>query len=556
MPCRNFLLKLTLQALLLLFVLPSCDRQDLDISFDDYDDYRGDSFPSLSNGETFNVPLSISSSLEREFSDALSIRGDSSASDSYSMPVLAVGMPEFSGIKSETPVADIEERIYIVHEPDEALLDELGVDISYPLDSLLCIAFKPGYPGCCTVRKPQGLLCTNDCLNGLVSWVNSVEAFSESASPDNPLSYVYNVMDHTFHDGLDNEVVAHVALSKPDKMSGNVTINTRVDVTPLHGFTESYEGTGMDYYLVSSCVSIENAGMYNGNYKSRHGGVVAKLCGFYLRNYSYAIDILDEAGKAVGYFAEVPTPETAIGSSDYTTGWSFSTSGSITGGTAPAATLNAGLSSTSSTTRAMSDCDMVSKHSGSAVSYDFGINNLPHHQGVSSISSPPGISVSTANLYSQWIWAVPTKDGDTSTKYKIRFRQTKLEYGANYEYSSGADFHLRKYLLKEDEFSSNLPMPNRISTGKFCLTNSEDGTYLTNITITGGQPGKTYNDAGQYDYDKTYSLYLPIGEYELTCEIKGKDNVKRTYRYVDKINISSGIETKLSTGYNRFEITQ
>lgn len=546
---------MTLQALLLLFVLPSCDRQAIYTSFDDYDDYRGDSLPSLADGETFNVPLSISSSLEREFSDALSIRSDSSASDSYSMPVLAVGMPEFSGIKSESPVADIEQRIYIVHAPDADLVKELGIEISYPLDSLLCVAFKPGYPGCCTVRKPLGYLEVNDCLNGLVSWVNSVESSANEASPDNPLSYVYNVVNHTFHDGLTNEEITHVLWSKPDKMSGNVTINTRIDATPLHGFSSSYDGAGIDYYLVSSCVSIENAGMYNGNFTKKHGGVKARICGFYLRNYSYTIEILDKNGKSVGTFVEVPTPSTAIGTTDYTTGWSFSASGSITGGTTPAATLKTGLSSNSSTTRAMSDCDMVNRHSGSTVVYDFKINNLPHYKSNISISSPPGIAVSTANLYSQWIWAVPTSDGDTSTQYKIRVKQTELEYGANYMYSSGADFHSKKYLLKEDEFSSNLPMPNRISTGKFSLTNSEDGTYLTNIILKEATSGKSYTNAGQYDYDKTYSLYLPVGDYELTCEIKGKDNVKKSYKYAETVRISTGTETKLASGYKGFEAT-
>lgn len=541
--------------LLSVLVLLSCDRQAIDISYDDYDDYRGDNLPSLANGEIFNVPLTLSSSLDREFSAALDSRNGSAASDSEALPVMAVGMSEFTGIKSGASVSDIEERIYIVHQPDADLVSELGVEISYPLDSLLCIAFKPGYPGYCTVRKPLGYLEVNDCLNGLVSWVNSVESSDNEASPDNPLSYVYNVVNHTFHDELKDEEITHVLWSKPDKLSGNVTINTRIDVTPLHGFSSSYDGTGMDYYLVSSCVSIESAGMYSGNFTKKHGGVKARICGFYLHNYSYTIEILDQGGKSIGTFVEVPTPSTAIGTTDYTTGWSFSASGSITGGTTPAATLKTGLSSSSSTTRAMSDCDMVNRHRGSAVIYDFNVNNLPHYKSNISISSPPGIAVSTANLYSQWIWAVPTGDGDISTQYKIRVKQTELEYRANYMYSSGADFNTKKYPLKEDEFSSNLPMPNRIPTGKFSLSNSEDGTYLTNITLKETASGKLYTNAGQYDYNKTYSLYLPVGNYELTCEIKGKDNVKRSYKYSDTVRISTGTETKLASGYKGFETT-
>lgn len=551
----SFTLKSTLIAAIFFLMPASCQRQDFDDT-DDIDDYRGDNLPSPADGKTFVPSIHISSSIDGDYADALRQRTGSNAADDAEAGVVALSMTEYSSVRSTVPSSGAQEPIYIVFEPSAELIEEIGIEMTTPQDSVLCIAFKKDYPGCCTALKPAGHLEVNDCLNGLVSWVNSVDAFSDSASPDNPLSYVYNVVDHTFHDGLDDIEITHVALSKPDKMSGKVTINTRIDVTPLHGFTESYEGTGMDYYLVSSCVSIENTGMYNGNYTKKHGGVRARICGFYLRNYSYAIDILDNDGKAVGYFVEVPTPETVIGSSDYTTGWSFSASGSITGGTIPAATLNTGLSSTSSTTRAISDCDMISKHSGSAVSYDFTINNLPHYKSSIAISSPPGISVSTANLYSQWIWAVPTKDGDTSTKYKIRFKQTKLEYGANYMYSSGADFHTKKYLLNEDEFTSPLPMPNRISTGRFSLTNSEDGTYLTNISIKSVSTGNTYDNSGQYNYDKTYSLYLPIGEYELTCEIKGKDNVSRTYRYADRIVVSTGVETKLSTGYNRFETTK
>ena len=554
MQSTSFNLKSALTAAIFFLMAASCQRQGLDDA-DDIDDYRGDYLPSLADGKTFVPSIHISSSLAGKYAEALRQRIGKSVAGAAEADVVALGMAEYSSIKSSASSSNAEEPLYIVFEPSAELVEELGIEMSTPQDSVLCIAFKKDYPGCCTARKPAGGHEVNDCLNGLVSWVNSVEAFSESASPDNPLSYVYNVMDHTFHDKLD-EAITHVALSKVDSLHGKVTINTRIDVTPLHGFTESFEGTGMDYYLVSSCVSIENAGMYSGNFTSRHGGVLARICGFYLRSYSYTIEFLDSGGRGIGTFVEVPTPETAIGSSNYTTGWSFTASGDITGGTTPAATLNTGLSATSSTTRAISDCDMINRHRTSSVNYDFTINNLPHHTGTASISSPPGISVSTANLYTQWIWAIPTGDGDTSTKYKIRFRQTKLEYGANYVYSSAADFHTKKYLLKEDSFTSYLPMPNRVPTGKFCLTNSVDCTYLTNISIKSVATGKTYDNNGQYAYDKTWSQYLPVGEYELTCEIKGKDNVSRAYRYADRIVISTGTETKLSTGYNRFETTK
>ncbi len=535
-------------------MLLSCSKQGTESAFD-YDDYRGDNLPPIANSEKFIPSVHISPTLDGEFAAALKLRSSVAAEDASDAEVVVTGMAELSSVKRGSSVSGKQNAIHIVLAPSADLIEELGVEMSVPLDSVLCVAFRSGHPGCCTVRKPLGALTVNDCLNGLVDWVNSVRLADTQASPDNPLSYVYNVVNHTYHKYLEDEIT-HVILSKPDRLKGNVTVNTRIDVTPLHGFSASYEGKGMDYYLVSSCISIESGTMYSGNFTKKHGGVKARICGYYLRAFSYTVEILDKSNQSIGTFIEVPTPSTAIGSSDYTTGWSFSASGSITGGTIPAATLGLGLSASSSTTRSISDCDIVNRHSGSAVIFDFDINNLPHYKSSIAISSPPDIAVSTANLYSQWIWAVPTADGDASSQYRIRVKQNRLEYWANYMYSSGADFHTKKYPLESDTFSADLPKPNRVATGKFCLTNTSDGTYLTDISLKESGTGQVYTNSGQYDYDKTYSLYLPVGDYELTCTVKGADNVKRKVKYADVVRITAGAETKLSSGYEGFKVIQ
>ncbi len=142
----------------------------------------------------------------------------------------------------------------------------------------------------------------------------------------------------------------------------------------MHGF-KSGDSEAMDYYLMTSTVSVVSGKMYTGNFTKTHGLVKARICGFYLKSLSSNINILNTAGTPVGRFVQTPTPETVIGSTSYTTGWSFSIGGGHRRHVSEIS-IKKGISISSSTSRTISDCDVLNRHEGSTVGYDYEINNL------------------------------------------------------------------------------------------------------------------------------------------------------------------------------------
>lgn len=555
----------------------SCQKEDYDNEAAGKEDgYRGDNLPSLSSQDKILPAVYLSPALEQSFSNALKGR-TSQTLTSDEASVLALTMDEYNSLKTSL---EEDGRIAIVYHPDKTLLDSLGMDVSstekpeeivteeeteddatveeYDEDEkavaagrdVLCVVFCPRQPGNHTVWNPTDGQDMADCLEGLVSWVNSTTANTSANSSDQPFDDVYGY-GFRFTGELEKPIT-NVVGSKHDVLKGNYAISAHIDVTPLHGFKSSL-GEGMDYYLISSTTTVESAPMYSGNFSSNHGAVVAHICGFYFRGLHSNISIRDKAGNTVGYFIQVPTPATVTGSTDYTTGWNFSCGGDLTGGVLPSATLRTGFNFSSSNSRTISDCDMVNYHKEAEVIYNFNINNLPRYSG--GIKNPPPIAVNTAKFYSQWVWAVPTKDYDSSTKYQVKVSLSSIKYGASYYYTTNADYHNLIYTLPYHTEYYTLPMPNRHPTGSFELTNIKEGTVITKVTLK----NKTYSslpeyvDKNQYYYGKSGSMYLPEGKYELTCDVyHPSTKVTETYYYTDandEINVTSGGTVRISFPY-------
>ncbi len=568
----------TLLLLVSLASFSSCQKEDYDNEAEKKGDYRGDNLPSLSSQVKILPAVYLSPALEQSFSNALKGRASQTlTSDKAS--VLALTMDEYNSIKTSL---EEDGRIAIVYRPDETLLTSLGMNVGYtgkPDEiitgreteyseddaiveeydddekavaagrDVLCVVFCPRQPGSHTVWNPTDGQDMADCLEGLVSWVNGTTANAGANSSEQPFDDVYG---YGFRfTGTLEKTITNVVASQHDVLKGNYAISAHVDVTPLHGFKSSL-GEGMDYYLISSATTVESAPMYSGNFTSTHGAVVAHICGFYFRGLHSNISICDSNDNAVGYFVQVPTPATVTGSTDYTTGWNFSCGGDLTGGVLPSATLRTGFNFSSSNSRTISDCDMVNYHRNAEVIYNFNINNLPRYSG--GIKNPPSIAVSTARFYSQWVWAVPTKDYDSSTEYQIKVSLSSIKYGASYYYTGSYDYHNLIYTLPYHTEFYTLPQPNRYPTGTFVMTNTQDGTFITKITLK----NKTYSsfpeyvDKNQYSYGKSGSMYVPVGKYEMTCDILGADKVTRTYIYDDDINVTSGGTVKLSSSWDRF----
>lgn len=498
-------------------------------------DYREPS--SIADGEKISFPAWVSESLAKDFSDAVKGRLKEAASSADNAQVIVTDMAGYSGLNVR------EDCIVIVYKPSKSLLGQLGEEPG----NILCVAFRQGKAGNCVVSSPAEGLEVDECLNGLVAWVNNT--LQNTTGNFDPSSFWEESSLYTTYTDKVSEEITKVKASKHDYLEGEFAVDVQLKVTPMHGFKSS-ESEAMDYYLMTSTVSVASGKMYTGNFSKMHGGVNARICGFYLKSLSSNIYILNTSGAPVGRFVQVPTPETVVGSSSYTTGWNFSIGGGITGGTSPMISSSTGFSISSSTSRTVSDCDVLSRHEGSTVGYDYVINNLPRFKS-NKITDPPLVSTSTINFYSQWVWAVPAEDHDVKTKYRVAIDLYNLVYGASYFYTGSIDYHDLEFAQKKYSVIKDLPLPNRSPTGKFELTNSEDGTFITNVRLYNKSYPETgsYKDESVYGYGSTCSLFLTTGDYELQCDIKGTNGKTKTQNYSGLVRVTTGGTVKLLTGY-------
>ena len=532
---RSLLINLVMSACLLALVSCSKDGPDYGDDVIIEGDYREPT--SIADGEEISFPTWVSEGLAKDFSDAVKGRLKEAVPSIDNAQVIVTDMTGYSGLDVR------DDCILIVYKPSKSLLEQLGEESG----NILCVAFQQGRACNCVVKAPAEGLDVDECLNGLVAWVNNT--LQNTTGNFDPSSFWEESILYTTYTDKVSEEITNVKASKHDYLEGEFAVDVQLKVTPMHGFKSS-ESEAMDYYLMTSTVSVASGKMYTGNFSKMHGGVNARICGFYLKSLSSNIYILNTSGAPVGRFVQVPTPETVVGSSGYTTGWNFSIGGGITGGTSPMISSSTGFSISSSTSRTISDCDVLNRHEGSAVGYDYVINNLPRFKS-NKITDPPLVSTSTINFYSQWVWAVPAADHDVKTKYRVAIDLYNLVYGASYFYTGSIDYHDLEFVQKKYSVIKDLPLPNRSPTGKFDLTNTEDGTFMTNVRLYNKSYPETgsYKDESVYGYGNTCSLFLTTGDYELQCDIKGTNGKTRTRNYSGLVRVTAGGSVKLSTSY-------
>ncbi len=531
----NLILSACLLSQVLLPVSCSKDNPDYGDEVIIEGDYREPS--SIANDEKILVPAWVSDGLSKNFADAVKGRLEEAASSPDNAQVIVTDMAGYSGMEVR------KDCIVIVYKPSRSLLERLGEESG----DILCVAFQQGRAGNCVVPTPVEGLEVDECLNSLVAWANNT--VQNTTGNFDPSSFWEESSLYTTYSDRVRETITNVVASEHDYLEGEFAVDVQLKVTPMHGFKSS-ESEAMDYYLMTSTVSVASGKMYTGNYSKKHGGVNARICGFYLKSLSSNIYILNTSGTPAGRFVQVPAPETVVGSTGYTTGWNFSIGGGITGGTSPMISSSTGFSISSSTSRTISDCDVLSRHEGSTVGYDYVINNLPHFKS-NKITDPPLVSTSTTNFYSQWVWAVPAEDHDVKTKYRVVIDLYNLVYGASYFYTGSLDYHDLEFVQKQYSVTKELPMPNRSPTGKFELTNSEDGTFMTNVRLYNKSYPETgsFKDESVYGYGSTCSLFLTTGDYELQCSIKGTNGKTKTRNYTGLVRVTTGGTVRLSTGY-------
>lgn len=123
----------------------------------------------------------------------------------------------------------------------------------------------------------------------------------------------------------------------PVEGEGEVTL--RHSIYPLYAFEQN--SSNGDYYIVKSEVSVANEKMYKGYVshllqdEKQRLKTTTHVCGFYMREVRVYYELVDKDGKTVGEFpvGHSPTPLTTIGSTTYTSGFSWSLGAQIRIGT-------------------------------------------------------------------------------------------------------------------------------------------------------------------------------------------------------------------------------
>lgn len=352
-------------------------------------------------------------------------------------------------------------------------------------------------------------------LDGLANWINGITTPPENSSSDEVFQAAHIHSSHTMKIN-DATIITQRGGKQTYKMSGTGYFEQLYSVIPLFAFpTQSGNNQG-DFYLINACFSVVSSDMYQGVRNVKVGGNKSDVNAFYLSGYTVETELVDSEGKSVATeFYQMPAPSTTVGSSTYTSGTSWSIDGAIAFGT-PGKTASVGGSHTwsSSTTRTVSDLAIKdnSEHSG-LVKYNLEVKNLP---GDRSSKVPPMISRGTFDFHTGWVWNVRNTEAfDASTRYYMKVKLINLTYKASTTSNYPASVNTFPF---SQEFTFELPLPNRIPSGTVVLSNSEKGEYMKDVVfIDSDNPEKRYadNSGSVYAQGEACSMVLPEGHYML-----------------------------------------
>ena len=330
----------------------------------------------------------------------------------------------------------------------------------------------------------------------------------------------------------------------PVEGEGEVTL--RHSIYPFYAFEKSTSNG--DYYLIKSEVAVTNDKMYRGYMKQLFRDDVKKLqttthiCGFYLREIRIRYELVDKEGNTVGEFpaGHSPTPLTTVGSTTYTTGFSWSLGAQIRIGsdTLKASPLIWNIAYNNESKRNIQDMDVRNSSTGQTAQYAFTLNNLPSsnsEDGFIPKLPPPPLSISTNTYAQEFIWRVPsTKDfqGD-DVKFTLH-QKVEIDYGVCYSLTSplgrGPRYDLEEYVeTVRDSSTIEFIPPCRIPMGLLKITNKNKGQYITQVAIAKQGEEPKIVSTGSFAYGKSFQIYVDVGKYDVEFKMGSTSKNVKTY---------------------------
>lgn len=329
-------------------------------------------------------------------------------------------------------------------------------------------------------------------INSVVSWITKHQTAKATNDDDVKSKFTTQSITHAFNIRLEEEI-AHVALSKPDVLKKYSTIDVSYNILPLHAFNVPPVSAEGDYYTVESEVTVHNSNMYNGKWTKKHGGVHARLCGYYMRSLKTTATLMTQKGTNVSNLAfpagASPKPETTVNTTSYTNSLSWGLDATVSVGVdtkkvlSGTGTIGGGFEIGSSVTRNISDVNILKNSTNGVVEYTYEIQNLPKSASLTKDPPIPEVCKADFSMYASWVWYVPDAKDKSKDEYKINIGIVPI-YGAYHWYSSAADYADYEFNAGNDSHTVCLIAPNRIPTGQLTLTNtSKTHQYVNDIKI-------------------------------------------------------------------------
>lgn len=354
-------------------------------------------------------------------------------------------------------------------------------------------------------------------------------------------------ISETFPYSVKREVGKKEIALYPVEGEGEVTL--RHSIYPFYAYEKN--NSNGDYYLLKSEVAVTNENMYKGytlqvfEDEARRLETTTHICGFYLREIRVSYELMDKDGKTVGEFpvGHSPTPLTTIGSTTYTSGFSWSLGAEIRVGrdsiTKPKVIpLAWDISYHNKTKRNIQDMDVRNTSSDEIAKYAFTLNNLPSNNTESRYTPklpPPPLSISTNTYAQEFIWRVPsTKDfqGD-DVKFTLH-QKVEIDYGVCYSLTSplgrGPRYDLEEYVeTVRDSSTIEFIPPCRIPMGLLKITNKNKGQYITQVAIAKQGEEPKIVSTGSFAYGKSFQIYVDVGKYDVEFKMGSTSKNVKTY---------------------------
>ncbi len=329
-------------------------------------------------------------------------------------------------------------------------------------------------------------------------------------------------------------------------MSGTARMEQIYSITPLYAFKTTGDGYSGDFYFVDATISFISDEMYRSPYKVAWDKFGSNfISGFFLSGCEIDITLVDGKGNKVegARFNVVPCPKTTEGSTTYSSGISWSFNNSLTGGISGGnLSSGAGCSIDNTSTRTLTDLSIknYSRNDG-VVSYRLDVQNQPKNA-----AAPPYIASHTLDFHLSWVWQLGATPELDTTAYHMAVNIKNLEYKVSCKLTSDHEVKVKNdrcSFSKASDFT--LPVPNRIPTSNVSLENSVKDSYMSEVSFTDMNTGKTYNDntGSVFPYGHSYKACLPEGDYSLTFKLDGKECRG------ESICLERGKEVKLSSGF-------